>query len=429
MKTRTKLILVSILPAALIVALMISLATSDMHTLRKHVADVAVGMAQNEELRQKTPQELRDILYKSGEEKYKEVTGKAIPGVIVIMILLIASSLFFVTRTLKELSSMFSEVKIMSNSNTPLNFRINTRNCKEFLHLAVDINEMMERIENVFHRVFEMSSSLDEASKNMGKTASNNQNNSQSLLANMNCVTTAMNELLYSATEIASNVHSAHQEVSEVNREGQVLSSDVKNLNVQLEQLRKTTSNSSKDVGELSRQVEGIYSILQSIQGIAEQTNLLALNAAIEAARAGEQGRGFAVVADEVRNLASKTQQSTEEIANMINGLSERADRSMKAMEDSSLAAEELAVSINSSNENILALFQRLVAVNDMNAQIAAASEEQSQVINEISRNAKEAQELSESNFESANDTDDHAQSLGGKSNDLASLISGFSFK
>lgn len=429
MKTRTKLLLVCILPATLIVGLMIFLATGDMQTLSKHVADVAVEMIINEELQQTSPEQFKATLYQAGEDKYVELTSKAIPGIIVILILLVASALFLVTRTLKELSFMVSEVKVMSNPDTPLSFRIDTASCKEFLHLAVDINVMMERIEAVFIRVSDMSNTLDDASKSLDQTADTNQINSQSLLSNMDCVAAAMNELLSSSTEIASNVQSAHQEVSDVNSEGQVLSDELQQLNVQLDQLRKVTSTSSHDVGELSHQVQGIFGILQTIQGIAEQTNLLALNAAIEAARAGEQGRGFAVVADEVRNLASKTRQSTEEIAQLISNLSEGADRSVKAMDDSNIATEELATSINVSNEKILALFQRLVSVNDMNTQIAAASEEQSQVIDEISRNAEEARTLSENAYETANVTGGHAKSLGKTSTELTALISGFSFE
>lgn len=170
--------------------------------------------------------------------------------------------------------------------------------------------------------------------------------------------------------------------------------------------------------------MEGIYSILQTIQGIAEQTNLLALNAAIEAARAGEQGRGFAVVADEVRNLASKTQQSTEEIATMINSLREGADRSMKAMEQSQGATDSLATAINLSNEKVLALFQRLTFVNDMNSQIATASEEQSQVISDIGHNTAEARALTESTNESAQNTGKNVEFLSTASQELKSLIS-----
>jgi len=237
-----------------------------------------------------------------------------------------------------------------------------------------------------------------------------------------------MNELTSSSSEIAINVQSAHKAVTDVNSEGQALSDDIRSLGEQLDQLKTISSESSRDVSTLSTQVEGIDGILQTIQSIAEQTNLLALNAAIEAARAGEQGRGFAVVADEVRNLASKTQQSTEEIAGLISGLREGADRSIKAMESSHVATNDLAEKINTSNEKILSLFGELISVNDMNAQIATASEEQTQVITEISRNAEDVKMLAESTEQSAQVTGEHADNLGKNSSSLADMISRFNF-
>lgn len=181
-------------------------------------------------------------------------------------------------------------------------------------------------------------------------------------------------------------------------------------------------------MNELSKQVEGIYSILQTIQGIAEQTNLLALNAAIEAARAGEQGRGFAVVADEVRNLAGKTQQSTEEIKNMIESLKQSADHSMKAMTQSSEATDSLSESFKQANEEVLSLFNRLELVNNMNAQIATASEEQTQVISDISQTMVSTKSLSDNTQQSSYSTGEQAAVLIASANKLKEMVADFNF-
>jgi methyl-accepting chemotaxis protein len=213
-----------------------------------------------------------------------------------------------------------------------------------------------------------------------------------------------------------------------VNSNGQSVSAQINDLDKQFIMLNDVTSSSANDVNELSNQVEGIYGILQTIQGIAEQTNLLALNAAIEAARAGEQGRGFAVVADEVRNLAGKTQQSTEEIQHMIEGLKKSADRSMNAMTQSSTATQSLSESFKLANEKILALFNRLELVNNMNAQIATASEEQTQVISDISKTTESAKVLSENTQQSASSTGKEAEALIATSNNLKEMVAEFNF-
>lgn len=428
MNTRSKLLLVATAPAILCVAITIFLALRDMSTLFNHMAESAahVIQAQNPAINH---EQIYQQLLQNGAEKLDELASIAIPGIIVLVGIMVMASILLVNKILKELNYVMHYVKIMSNPDTPLSFRFKPEKCKEFKQLALDLNAMLVRTEHVLVKVKNMSGAFAQTSSTLDSSAQSNLSNAQTLSSNMNNVNSAVEQLGQASTEIAQNVQKAHHEVSDVNTQGQQITQDVRVLNSQLDQLIETSSASSKDVSELSQQIEGIHGILQTIQGIAEQTNLLALNAAIEAARAGEQGRGFAVVADEVRNLASKTQQSTEEIANMISGLKDSAGRSINAMNQSSKATEKLAESINQSNEKVLSLFSRLTTVNAMNSQIATASEEQTSVIQEISSNVSQGEALSQQTHDSATQTQTQAGELEQASHELGQLISQFKFE
>src|SRR5690606_20421056 len=182
--------------------------------------------------------------------------------------------------------------------------------------------------------------------------------------------------------------------------------------------------------GEVIRRVEtdsaALGSVLDVIRGIAEQTNLLALNAAIEAARAGEQGRGFAVVADEVRSLAQRTQESTQEIQGMIERLQDGARQAVRSMADGTEEMERTVVQASRAGESLNAIAQAVALINDMNTQIASATEEQMAVSQEISRNVVNISDVAKSSEHSVGEVEAASREVRSEASKLTALVSEF---
>jgi methyl-accepting chemotaxis protein len=424
---KTKLVLAATVPALLSTLMIIYFAISDMTAQRDHLAKASQDFIANQ-AGKVSPEAMNAFIQQEWQSIFDAQAVSSITGGLFISVLLILAALYLVNKITTGIYKLVSGIKTMSAVDTPLSFRIPVQGTNDMAPLAHQLNEMMERIENVIKKMRDISNSVQSSAEILNTNAMHNQQNSENLFLSMDSVSTAMTELEIASSEIATNVQAAHDEVTDVNSSGQSVSAQIQDLDKQFIALNNVTSSSANDVSELSTQVEGIYGILQTIQGIAEQTNLLALNAAIEAARAGEQGRGFAVVADEVRNLAGKTQQSTEEIQHMIEGLKKSADQSMNAMTQSSTATQSLSESFKEANEKILSLFNRLELVNNMNAQITTASEEQTQVISNISQTTESAKELSENTKRSSSSTGEQAAALTATANNLKEMIAEFNF-
>ena len=226
----------------------------------------------------------------------------------------------------------------------------------------------------------------------------------------------AMEEMLSTATSVSNNAHDASQAANEA--EG--------NARKGLEILEQTTSSistlasqveqSSSVIKELARDSDNIGAILDVIKGVAEQTNLLALNAAIEAARAGEQGRGFAVVADEVRSLASRTHKSTQEIEKMIQRLQQAAQSAVSSMDGGHEIAQQSVDQVTRANKALHAITAAVERIKNMNTQMASAAEEQSTVTAEIKGNVEVIDDVNELTIE----TLDGLNSIGDKLTDIA---------
>ncbi|SET47873.1 methyl-accepting chemotaxis protein [Marinobacter segnicrescens] len=235
----------------------------------------------------------------------------------------------------------------------------------------------------------ETTTQLAEAATELMDTAGNNREQirlqseeAQQMAAAVNQMAATVNEVAGFAGNAASATRTADDEVEKGNRVVADTAAAIGNL-------ADTLEGATETVRQVSQDSANIESIIEVINGIAEQTNLLALNAAIEAARAGEQGRGFAVVADEVRSLATRTQDSTREIQEMIGKLQTGAGQAVSVMETSRELARETVAQTGEAQEALGRIRHEVGAINDMNAQIASAAEQQSAVAEEVNRNIR----------------------------------------
>lgn len=222
--------------------------------------------------------------------------------------------------------------------------------------------------------------------------------NAQQQKVESESVATAINELVMTSQEITQNIEHAANNAHTVKNEADKGLKYTMDANGSLSLLSEDVRKSQDMIAGLEQQSLEVHSIISTIQGIAEQTNLLALNAAIEAARAGESGRGFSVVADEVRQLSLLTNNSIQQIESTINGLTEGVQTTVSLMQDSLVKADETSSKTTQALESIKHITNQVSQMFDLNSQIATASEEQSMVSADIDRNIVRIAEL-------ANDT------------------------
>ncbi|OPX56035.1 methyl-accepting chemotaxis protein [Oceanospirillum multiglobuliferum] len=314
----------------------------------------------------------------------------------------------------------------ISQGDGDLTQRLNTKGNDEMSHLARSFNHFVDQIHTVIREVDNSTNRVAAAAEQLSSTTQQTSRVITQQTMETDQVATAINEMAATVHEVAQNAIAAASATHDAEEHAQAGKRNIHQTTADVAALADEVGRATEVIHQLESQAENISSVLDVIGGIAEQTNLLALNAAIEAARAGEQGRGFAVVADEVRTLASRTQQSTHEIEKMIEQLQEGAKQAVTVMEASQKSTQKTVEKAQSTQEALDTITGSMQQVNDMINQIASAAEEQSSVAEEINRNIVNIVDLSGDTANASNQTTEASTELNNLAEQLKQLVHRF---
>lgn len=321
-----------------------------------------------------------------------------------------------VSRPIAHIAELFRNI---GEGEGDLRQRLPVNGDDEIAQLARGFNSFISKIQDTVVEVAKTSEQLGLSALDVSNQSNQTLADSQLQKDRTIMVVTAINEMGATVNEIASNAAQAAVTARDADTESVDGQKVVTRARSTINQLSKDVEQVGEVIESLATHTKSIGSILDVIRAISEQTNLLALNAAIEAARAGEAGRGFAVVADEVRNLASRTAASTNEVQTMIDKLQSETSRAVNAMEQSRSRSHEGVTAVDEASQSLSGISERIALISDMNIQVAAATEEQSTVVEDINRNVTEINDITQRTADTAHAAANASKSL----NQLASRL------
>ncbi len=285
------------------------------------------------------------------------------------------------------------------------------------------LGKMQQSLRQFMQEMARASDHVAQAATDLSSVTAETQRRVEDQRSRTDQVATAMTEMSATVSDVASNALAAAEATQSAEQEADRVQQNVSATVSAIQNLANEINQAAEVMRMLAEDSDRIGSVLDVIRNIAGQTNLLALNAAIEAARAGEQGRGFAVVADEVRTLASRTQTSTEEIQSMIQRLQSGTQNAVARVESGHVMARSSVEQVNAMSRSLDAITEAVSRINLMNTQVASAAEEQSVVAEDVNRNILHITEVAEVTSENAERTSTSAQQLGGLASDLRQMI------
>lgn len=341
----------------------------------------------------------------------EQIQFTAIASVILYLIIAVFST-YTITKLLKPLQDLSTSLSQLAKGEGDLTQRVEIKRRDEIGEVAEHVNQFLSQMQQMIAGIINHSEHLVQQASQANSLSLQSAQQVEAQQNDVNQIATAIHEMSATAAEVASHAEmtaSASQTSSNACQDGQLV---IQKNRESIVELAEQVTAAANVISELEHNTQSINQILSTIQEIAEQTNLLALNAAIEAARAGEQGRGFAVVADEVRVLSQRTHGSTEEIRNMIETLQNNTKLAVNSMQSSTSLADTSVDYAQQAAHSLTDITDAIDKINDMALQIASAAEEQRAVSEDISRNTQGIKDASDVLANQAQQSSDSAERM-----------------